>query len=98
VDEKEWVMKRVGVAYLLWFLLGGFGVHKFYLANTRMGLLYLVLFILGWATMGMGLGLFFLLALAVLLIMDIFTIPKQVRVYNEAQPASAGDSNSNEAA
>lgn len=90
-------MKRVGVAYLLWFLLGGFGVHRFYLGNTRMGLLYLALFILGWATMGIGLGLFLLLALAVLLLVDIFTIPKQVRACNDAQPANVGRGDSGKA-
>lgn len=35
--------KSVGVAYVLWFFLGAFGVHQFYLGNTGRGLFNLVL-------------------------------------------------------
>lgn len=34
-------MKTKGVAILLAFFLGGFGVHKFYLGRTGAGLMYL---------------------------------------------------------
>lgn len=79
--------KSHGVAYLLWFFLGYFGVHKFYIGNYLMGFLYpalgfmsIVFFLIGisapeffgFATlMGMGLG--------VLLLYDLFTMPRQIR-------------------
>ena len=44
-------MKSKGTAYLLWFFLGVFGAHKFYLGKIGMGVLYLLtlgLFGIGW--------------------------------------------------
>lgn len=43
--------KSQGVAYLLWFFLGFFGAHRFYLRQTGTGLLWLFtggLFLVGW--------------------------------------------------
>lgn len=77
--------KSVGVAYAFWFFLGWFGGHKFYLRKTAVGVAYLVLglltliislislALLGWIT-----GI----PLTVLLIIDVFTIPNQVRQFN----------------
>jgi len=59
--------KEVWVTYLLWFFFGIIGVHKFYLNKTGMGILYILT----------G-GLFF-----IGLFIDLFTIPRQVRLYNE---------------
>ena len=59
--------KSVLITYLLWFFLGFFGVHKFYLGKTWWGVAYLLtggLFVIGW-------------------IIDIFIIPGQVALYNE---------------
>ena len=39
--------KSAGVAYLLWFFLGGLGVHRFYVGSTGVGIVYVVLFLLG---------------------------------------------------
>lgn len=58
--------KSVGVAYVLWFFLGVIGVHKFYLGKTGIGISYI--FTLGW----LGIGL----------IIDLFTLPSQVRKAN----------------
>ena len=59
-------MKSKGVAYLLWFFLGFFGAHKFYLGKVGMGILYLF-------TLGLlGIGWF----------IDLFTLGTQVDVYN----------------
>ncbi len=58
--------KSVGVAYVLWFFLGVLGVHKFYLGKTGIGVSYI--FTLGW----LGIGL----------IIDLFTLPSQVRKAN----------------
>ena len=58
--------KDVGVTYLLWLLLGVLGAHKFYLGKPGWGVVYLL-------TLGIvGIGL----------LVDLFTIPAQVRRYN----------------
>jgi TM2 domain-containing membrane protein YozV len=60
--------KSVGTAYVLWFFLGALGVHQFYLGKTVRGVTYL--FTLGW----LGIGL----------LIDLFTLPSQVRKANGA--------------
>ncbi|MHB9138522.1 MAG: TM2 domain-containing protein [Victivallaceae bacterium] len=60
--------REVWVTYLLWFLFGTIGVHKFYLNKFGMGILYIFtggLFLIG-------------------LLVDLFTIPRQVRKYNDS--------------
>jgi hypothetical protein len=58
--------KSVGTAYLLWFFLGGLGVHQFYLGKTGRGVLYLL-------TLGLcGFGP----------LVDLFTLPRQTRTVN----------------
>ncbi len=66
--------KEVWVAYLLLILLGGLGVHKFYLGKTGMGILYIFTF-----------GLF-----SIGILVDLFTIPKQVREVNAAIKGQGG--------
>ncbi len=59
-------MKDLLVAYLLWFFLGTFGAHRFYLEKPGTGILYLFtfgLFGIGW-------------------LVDFFTLPRQVRDAN----------------
>lgn len=58
--------KDTGIAYLLWFLLGVFGGHQFYLGKTGRGLLYLFTF----GLVGVG------------VLIDLFTLPSQVRQVN----------------
>ena len=58
--------KKLWVAYLLWFFLGFFGIHKFYLEKIGFGILYFFtggLFFIGW-------------------FVDLFTLPSQVDLYN----------------
>lgn len=58
--------KSTGVAYLLWFFLGVFGIHHFYLGKAGRGVAYLL-------TAGfVGVGL----------LIDLFTLPAQVRNVN----------------
>ena len=59
--------REVWVTYLLWFFLGFVGVHKFYLGKMGWGIIYIFT------------GGLFLIGWLV----DIFTIPSQVRRYNE---------------
>lgn len=78
--------KSVGVSYLLWFFLGGLGLHKFYLGNTAWGLAYLIVtllgIIIGFLTLGIG---FIILAIfpGLALLYDLFTLPSQARAANE---------------
>lgn len=59
-------MKSKGVAYLLWFFLGMFSAHKFYLGKIGIGILYL----LTGQLLGIG------------LLIDLFTLGSQVDHYN----------------
>jgi TM2 domain-containing membrane protein YozV len=58
--------KSLGVAYVLWFFLGFFGVHHFYLGKVGRGIGYLLTF--GWFMIG--------------LLVDLFTLPSQVQRVN----------------
>ncbi|OGD22175.1 MAG: hypothetical protein A2W03_09800 [Candidatus Aminicenantes bacterium RBG_16_63_16] len=80
-------MKSTGVTYILWLLLGGLGVHKFYLNKPGIGLLYIALGGLGAIFWLFLLGWIFHIPLGILLIIDLFTIPKQVRNANEKAAA-----------
>ncbi len=59
-------LKKLWIAYLLWFFLGFLGGHKFYLNKIFLGILYFFtggLFFIGW-------------------FVDLFTLPSQVDLYN----------------
>ena len=74
--------KESWLAYLLWFLLGNFGAHKFYLRQNGMGFLYLALGLVGYATAWFVLGFLFLIPLWIMMVIDLFTIPGRVRQVN----------------
>ena len=59
-------IKSKGVAYLLWFFLGFFSAHRFYLGKIGSGILYLFTFQL------LGIGW----------IIDLFTLSSKVDIYN----------------
>lgn len=63
--------KSVAVAYLLWFFLGWFGVHHFYLGKGGRGIGYLLT--CAWLTIGWW--------------VDLFTLPAQVKRVNLEQRA-----------
>ncbi|MGY6250486.1 TM2 domain-containing protein [Bosea thiooxidans] len=67
-------LKSTGIAYLLWLFLGFAGAHKFYLGRPMIGLLYLLTF--GFLGVGM--------------IVDLFTIPSQVRGANNELMRESG--------
>lgn len=60
------ILKSTGTAYLLWFFLGAFGAHQFYLGKT--GRAVSMLLTLGWLTIGLWI--------------DMFTLGKQTRWVN----------------
>lgn len=72
-------MKSTSTAYLLWFFLGFFGAHKFYLNKVGMGILYFFtfgIFGLGW-------------------LIDLFTLGGQVANYNAWFARQFGNSSQN---
>lgn len=80
--------KSTVVAYVLWFFLGGFGIHKFYLRQNLAGAVYLGLYALGWLTVWLlGIGAIFFGLLAIGLIIDLFTIPGRVDRVNHGDMA-----------
>jgi TM2 domain-containing membrane protein YozV len=72
--------KSKGIAYALWFFLGLFGGHRFYLGQVGMGLLMLFT----------G-GLF-----GVLWLIDLFTLSKKVDDYNFRYSRGYGNYNNNQ--
>jgi TM2 domain-containing membrane protein YozV len=88
--------KSTALAYALWFFLGGLGIHKFYIGKTAMGVFYFLL--LAGLTAGTITGMSKAmepamiiagscgLVLGILLLIDLFTIPRQIRTtYIEAE-------------
>lgn len=88
--------KSVGVSYLLWFLFGYLGVHKFYMGKAVWGISYFLMLVVGWSIGGAGVvlaeeggggmavfGFLLLIALGILLLVDLFTIPGQIRKNQE---------------
>jgi hypothetical protein len=84
--------KSTALAYVLWIFLGGLGIHKFYIGKTGMGVFYLLL--LGGLIVGTITGRSQAtepamivagscgLILGILLLVDLFTIPRQIRRAN----------------
>lgn len=71
--------KSVGLAYVLWFFLGGLGIHRFYLGRTGSGVGMLLLNLVGWLTVWIMIGGVFLFAWFIWWIVDAFLIPGMAR-------------------
>lgn len=72
------------VAYLLLIFLGGFGAHRFYLGKTGTAITMLIMFVLGWLTLVLGVGLLLLIAVGIWSLVDIFLIPGMVQQDKDA--------------
>ncbi len=66
--------KDVWVAYLLWFFFGLLGIHHFYLGKIGRGVLWL----LTGGLLGIG------------VLVDLFTLPSQVRQVNAQRAMGIG--------
>jgi hypothetical protein len=87
--------KSVGLAYLLWFFLGALGIHNFYLGKILLGLFELLggivaigLLVTGALAGGAAGGLAFLGLLCLIVwgaayIVDLFLIPRRVRLHSQ---------------
>src|SRR5580698_3239137 len=68
--------RTAGVAYVLWFFLGGLGAHNFYLGRSANAVAQLALCILGWLTVVVFIGFPILFVLYTWVIVDAFRIPR----------------------
>ncbi len=82
--------KSVGVSYLLWFFLGVFGGHRFYLKRTGSAIAILLLWIIGWISTAVVVGFALLAGVVVWVIVDAFLIPSWVRQHNNLLAAQLG--------
>jgi TM2 domain-containing membrane protein YozV len=69
--------KSTGAAYLLWFFLGGFGAHRFYLGRTGTAVAQLLLLFFGWIPLFTG-----WIALGIWWLIDAFLIPDMIKLDN----------------
>ena len=69
--------KSTGVAYLLWFFLGGVGAHRFYLGKTRTAVAQLIITVIGFFT------IFPLIITGIWVLVDAFLIPGIIRENTE---------------
>jgi TM2 domain-containing membrane protein YozV len=75
--------RSVGVAYLLWFFLGGFGGHRFYNGRTGTGVALLLLTLFGLLLLLFGgVGVLLLVPVWIWVLVDAFLIPAWVRKHN----------------
>lgn len=81
-SEIMYKEKELLISYALWFFLGGFGVHRFYLEDKKGGLWMLGLLIVGWLTSFILIGFIPLLILGVWWLYDGYKTSVLVDQYN----------------
>jgi TM2 domain-containing membrane protein YozV len=74
--------KSTGVAYLLWFLFGMLGVHRFYLGYNGSGAAILILTLFSILLSFVGIGLVLIFIPIIWVFIDLFLIPGMAREYN----------------
>lgn len=79
-------MKDVGVAYLFFLFLGGFGAHRFYLGRAGSAVVLLLLWLIGWMLSFFLIGVPLVIAAGIWLLVDLFLIPSMVREENSRIP------------
>jgi TM2 domain-containing membrane protein YozV len=87
--------KSMGIAYLLLFLFGGFGIHNFYLGKTSLAAGQVFGTLLGWAAFfsgapGVALPIFGIIGIT--LLFDLCFIPARVNAHTEKMRESMSGS------
>lgn len=77
--------KNVVLAYVLWFFLGIFGVHQYYIGNVKRGLFILAAWAIAAITSAIFIGGIIGLALFVYWIYEAVTLNDQVQEANSGQ-------------
>jgi len=75
--------KSAGVAYALWFVLGTFGAHRFYLGRYGTGSAMLAIAAAAMALSPRAIGLAGLAAITVWQLLDAARLPGWVRAWND---------------
>jgi TM2 domain-containing membrane protein YozV len=70
------------VAYLLWFFVGMFGAHRFYLGSTGPAIAQLVITLVSIVLTFVLVGVFGLIAVGIWVLIDAFLIPGMLQRYN----------------
>lgn len=82
--ELEQKKKSTMVAYLfLFFFVGQFGAHRFYVGKTGSALILLILGLLGYFTPFFSIGIFILIPVWIWIFIDIFLLRGFVKQANE---------------
>lgn len=84
-------MKSKLIAYLLWFFLGTFGIHRLYCGRVLSGLIMAFLTIMSIMTLGMSLTW---VIVCFWWFIDMFLIPGMVNSYNMHNFGANGQGNS----
>jgi TM2 domain-containing membrane protein YozV len=69
-------------AWLLWFFLGAFGAHHFYLGRTQWGVAYAIGFVASWVLAFVIIGFLGLIALFILWIVDATKMSERLQQCN----------------
>ena len=80
--QYDAMKKSVGVAFLLWFFLGGFGAHRFYLKHTGTAIAMLIITVVSIPLTLVIVGFIGLAAVGIWWIVDAFLISGMVEKYN----------------
>lgn len=77
--------KSMGMAYLLWFVIGGVSAHRFYLGYITSGAIQLTLLLLSYGLLMMmsPIGFFTLIIACLWILGDAFVIPGMTREANQ---------------
>jgi TM2 domain-containing membrane protein YozV len=70
--------KSILIAYLLWFFLGWFGVHRFYLGRTVSGIVLLLLTLMSMGLAFVFIGYVLMIIPALWFLLDALLIPGMV--------------------
>jgi TM2 domain-containing membrane protein YozV len=71
------------IAYILWFFLGWFGVHRFYLGRAISAVIMLVLLGISWVLHFVLIGFLGFAIIGLWWLIDALLIPGMTRDYNE---------------
>ena len=75
--------KETSVAYLLWFFLGEFGAHRFYLGKTGSAIAMLLIVLISIPLAFVFVGYLGFFTVFVWWIVDAFLIPGWIRTHND---------------